>query len=29
MPTSVSGGVASGIVPVTGPGLVGYINLTN
>lgn len=28
MPTSVVNGVASGIVPVTGPSLVGYINLT-
>jgi hypothetical protein len=29
MPTTVQGGVAGGIVPVTGYGLVGYINLTN
>ncbi len=29
MPTTVSGGVPGGIVPVTGYGLVGYINLTN
>ena len=28
MPTSVVNGVESGIVPVTGPSLVGYINLT-
>jgi hypothetical protein len=27
MPTTVSGGVPGGIVPVTGYGLVGYINL--
>jgi hypothetical protein len=28
MPTSVVNGVESGIVPITGPSLVGYINLT-
>jgi hypothetical protein len=28
IPTSVVNGVTSGIVPVTGPSLVGYINLT-
>lgn len=29
MPTTLQGGVPAGIVPVTGTGLVGYINLTN
>ena len=29
VPTSVSGGVASGEIPITGTGLVGYITLTD